>query len=193
MPIILGSTSERRKEILKYFSLPFEPYAPDFDESTHPYKGDAISYAITLAESKALSIPIEDRIILTADTVVQKGTKIYNKPTSEENALEMLHELNGSTHVVYTALCVRLGHHLFSDYGETKITFIKASDNQLLAYHKAFNGLDKAGGYGIQRAGSIIVKKIEGCFYNVMGLPISTLHKVLQTVGVDLWDYLAPS
>ncbi len=190
MSIILGSSSPRRKEILQFFNIPFEQLSPSFDETSHPYSGDAIAYVTSLAEEKARSIPIDNRIILTADTVVLKGKTLYNKPESEAQALEMLHDLNGSTHLVYTALSCKLGAHLFTDYAETKITFIKATDNQLLAYHKAFNGLDKAGGYGIQKGGSIIVEKIEGCFYNVMGLPLSTLQKVLQSAGVELWDYL---
>ena len=190
MSIILGSSSKPRQKILQFFSLPFEQFSPPFDESTLPFNGDPIAYAKELSIGKARSIPIDDRIIVTADTVVFKDKRLFIKPESEKQALEMLHELNGSTHYVYTALCVRRGKQLFTDHCETKIKFIKATDKQLLKYHRAFNGLDKAGGYGIQEAGSLIVEKMEGCFYNVVGLPITTLQKLLQHFGVDLWDYL---
>ncbi len=190
MSIILGSSSPRRKEILSFFSLPFEQLSPPFDESILQFDGDPAKYAKELSIGKARSIDVNDRIIVTADTVVFKEGSLYIKPESEKHALEMLHELNGSTHFVYTAMSVRLGDQLETECAETKIKFIQATDKQLLAYHKAFNGLDKAGGYGIQEGGSLIVEKIEGCFYNVMGLPLSTLQKLLKHFGVDLWDYL---
>lgn len=190
MSIILGSSSPRRKEILEFFKLPFEQLSPPFDESKLVFNGDPIAYAKELSIGKARSILVEDRIIVTADTVVFKDGSLYTKPESEKQALEMLYKLNGSTHFVYTALSARLGNQLFTECAETKIKFIKASEKQLLAYHKTFNGLDKAGGYGIQEGGSLIVEKIEGCFYNVMGLPLTTLQELLKRFGVDLWDYL---
>lgn len=189
-PIILGSSSPRRKEILSYFSIPFETYSPPFDEESHPFPGDVAEYAQQLSEKKALSIPIDDQVIITADTMVAKDGKGFGKPKSEKEAMAMLRELNGSWHSAYTALTCRLGSQLFTDYAETKILFQEVSEEQLEKYHKAFNGLDKAGGYGIQMGGSIIVKQIEGCFYNVMGMPLVTLQKVLQEVGIDLWHYL---
>ena len=89
------------------------------DESTLHYAGDAIAYAKALAEEKARSIPIDDQIVVTADTVVLKGETLYIKPSTEEEALEMLHDLNGSAHVVYTAMSCKKGNHLYTDYAET--------------------------------------------------------------------------
>ncbi len=149
-----------------------------------------MSYVRDLAENKARSIDCNDRVILTADTIVIKDEKIYEKPADKAGAFEMLKELNGSSHTVYSGVCGRLGDNVVSEHAETVVTFHQANEAQLKKYHAAFQGTDKAGGYGIQMAGSIIVKKIEGCFYNVMGLPLFATANVLSRVGIDLWDHL---
>lgn len=190
--IILGSSSPRRKEILGYFKIPFEIASPNFDEEAEIFRGDPLAFATHLAQGKALSLQKEfpDKVILTADTLVFKEGKLFCKPRSDSEAFAYLKEFNGSWHTVFTAVAVAKGGQLFTDYGETQVLFHEVPEEDLLLYHRAFSGNDKAGGYGIQMAGSIIIKRIEGCFYNVMGLPISAVSSVLKKVGVDLWHYL---
>jgi septum formation protein len=192
MKLLLGSSSPRRKEIMGYFSLPFHQVASDFDETKIPFEKDPQKYALTIAEKKgeALLAKYREEIILTADTVVFCKNKIYNKPANEDEAFRMLCDLSGSWHSVYTGVCIKKQQATFLGVEETKILFHPLTDKQIRAYHKHFYFADKAGGYAIQEGGAILVKRIEGCFYNVMGLPLNTVHKLLLKVGIDLWDYL---
>ena len=98
--------------------------------------------------------------------------------------------LSGSWHSVYTAVCVKDCGNIYVQAEETKVLFHQLSDKQIETYHHHFYYEDKAGGYAIQQAGSILIKRIDGCFYNIMGLPINTTRIMLKKVGIDLWDYL---
>lgn len=192
MRLILGSQSPRRKEILGFFSFPFEQLSSPFDERLITYEGDPAVYAMALSRAKAavLSPIYPDAVILAADTCVHINGKIMEKPVDEAEALEMLRELNGSWHTVYTAVTAQFGEKEATAFAKTHVQFHRVSEEELRLYHKAFNGIDKAGGYGIQQAGSLIVKRIEGCFYNVMGLPLTATCQVLRNAGIDLWRYL---
>ncbi len=193
MQLILGSQSARRHEILSFFAYPFRQVSPPFDEATVPFENDPVAYTETLARGKALSLAdrYPHEVILTADTCVLKEGKLFEKPADEKEALEMLHELNGARHTVYTAVTAKRGEQEKTLCQETQIQFHHLSSEQLTLYHRAFIGTDMAGGYGIQKSGSIIVKWMEGCFYNVMGLPIAATCEVLGATGIDLWHYLA--
>lgn len=192
MRLILGSQSSRRSEILNYFSIPFEQVSSHFAEEIVPFEGDPIQYASILSEGKALSLTSRypKATILTADTVVFKEGKIFNKPADEQENFAMLKELNGSWHSVFTAVTAIHGMTKCTVCDETRVQFHHLTDPELQLYHRAFQGTDKAGGYSIQMGGSVIVKRMEGCFYNAMGLSIGALQKVLKEVGIDLWHYL---
>lgn len=195
MHLILGSGSPRRKEILDYFNLPFDQISSAFDEASVPFDGDPRAYAQTLSEGKgeALASLHPEAVILTADTIVFQEGNIYGKPRSESEALAILDALCRDWHSVFTALTVTQGKRQLSAVEETRVLFHPFSAEEQRRYHKIFHGLDKAGGYGIQKGGSVIVKRIEGCFYNVMGLPVGTLRTLLNQVGIDLWHYLQNS
>jgi septum formation protein len=193
-PLILGSLSPRRREILNFFSLPFIQVASHFDEASISFLGDPARYALTLAEKKSevLAQQFPESIILSADTIVYAKDKIYNKPVDKAHAHAMLNELSGSQHSVFTAVAVRQMDSMVSDCEETKVYFRSLSDEQIALYHNHCQFLDKAGGYAIQNAGSMIVEKIDGCYYNVMGLPLGLTRALLLNFGIDLWDYLNP-
>jgi septum formation protein len=192
--LILGSTSPRRKEILSFFSIPFKIISSEFDEKSIAFDGDIEKYVCTIALEKAAAVlkKCPNDIILTADTVVFSKKTIYNKPESKKEALEMLKNLSGSWHQVFTGVCVLTKKDAYFKAEMTKVLMHSLNEKQIKLYHKHFYFSDKAGGYAIQKAGSIIVKKMEGCYYNVVGLPINTLTKLLYKVGIDLWDYLKP-
>jgi len=192
MRLILGSQSPRRREILSYFSLPFEQLTSHFAEELVPFEGDPVAYAQTLSKGKATSLAprYPKATILTADTCVFKDGTMMGKPSDDGEAFEMLSTLNGSWHTVYTAVTAQCGEKEVTTCEETKVLFHQVSVEELRHYHQAFKGTDKAGGYGIQMGGSVIVKRMEGCFYNVMGLPISATCQVLREVGIDLWRFL---
>jgi septum formation protein len=192
MQIILGSHSPRRKEILGYFNLPFKVAVSSFPEETIPFEGNAKEYASKLSESKAnVLYPIyPEAVIITADTVVFREGKIYDKPKNHTEAFKALSELVGQWHSVYTSVTVRKEMKVYTDVEETRVLFNPLTPEQIKVYQSKIHCWDKAGGYAIQGAGSLIVQKIDGCYYNVMGLPINTLQKLLLKVEIDLWRHL---
>lgn len=194
MQIILGSSSERRKYILDFFSLPYRQVDSNFDESKVSQTLSPDKYTGEIAKQKALSLaPLYPKeIILTADTVVYFKGKYLLKPKNEEEAFNMLKTLSGGIHEVYTGVCVKTEKELFVKSERAKIVFNEISDREIKLYHRHFYFSDKAGGYAIQKGGSILVKEIEGCFYNIMGLPINTLRELLMKAGIDLWSFLKP-
>lgn len=192
MQLILGSSSPRRQEILRFFSIPFRQASPDFDESTLLFSGDGALFAKEAALQKGLSLQKKhpNDLILTADTVVFQNGRLFLKPKTMEEAQEMLEELSGKEHSVYTGVSVIKENQQFLGVEESCVLFHELTQNQIQKYHTHFLPLDKAGAYAIQKGGSLIVKRIEGCYYNIMGLPIALVSRLLKDAGIDLWDYL---
>lgn len=190
--IILGSQSPRRKEILGYFDIPFEQKSPVFDEEAVPFSGDPAAYALTLAKGKAESLKAQfpDALVITADTVVFCEGKIYNKARDEEEAFQFLTELTGKWHSVFTAVCCADRTQEVAAVEESRVLFNQLTPNDIRHYHSKIHWRDKAGAYAIQLGSGLIVKKIDGCYYNIMGLPINTLRQLLQHFGIELWDYV---
>lgn len=190
--LILGSQSPRRKEILGCFTLPFEQVAPPYDEEALAFSGDPVEYASTLSKGKACSLldAFPEDIILTADTVVFRNGKSYGKPRNVEEAFQMFSELVGEWHSVYTAVTVRKGKNEYCQAEETKVKFNQLNSEQIRHYILRSNWMDKAAGYSIQQVGGLIIDRIEGCYYNVMGLPVNTVHTLLKNVNIDLWNYI---
>ena len=190
--LILGSGSPRRREILNFFSVPFTQVSPDFDETQVLFHGDPAAFCCETAQRKALCLleKYPKHAILTADTIVYQNKRLYLKPETLEEARLMLAELSGKKHSVFTGVCVLKGGECHLEAEESTVWFHELTDHQIRLYHEQYNPLDKAGGYAIQRGGSVIVKRIEGCYYNVMGLPLATTRRLLALVGIDLWNYL---
>jgi septum formation protein len=193
MRLILGSQSPRRREILSYFDLPFEQMKPDFDEETLPYSGgDPGAYAQTLAYEKGRSI-LRHRpqaTVLTADTVVYREGRSFAKAANWAEAMEMLTALAGKWHSVFTGLCLLGPTGEFQGVEETHVLFNALTHAEIERYLEKTHWQDKAGSYAIQGGGSLIIKEIKGCYYNVMGLPVNTLNALLARAGIRLWDHL---
>ena len=181
--IYLASKSPRRKEIMALAGLDFEVISPECDENieaVHP--GD---YCMELSRRKALAGSEmigqqEGCIIIGADTIVFNDGQIMGKPHDEEQAFEMLRSLSGHTHEVYTGVTVIAGTHINSFYEKTLVTFFDISDEDLLDYIRTGEPMDKAGAYGIQGRGCFLVEKIDGDYFNVMGLPVARLVRMLK-------------
>lgn len=190
--LILGSGSPRRKEILGYFTLPFSQVSPLFDEESVEFDGDPVKYVCTISAGKADSLAgsYPDSLILTADTTVYREGKIYGKPATAEEACTSLSELVGEWHTVYTGVTVQKGERVFHQAEATRVLFNALTQEQIRHYIAHTQWADKAGGYAIQMAGGLIVSKIDGCYYNVMGLPINTVQILLKHLGIELWNYL---
>ncbi len=192
MKLILGSQSPRRKEILEFFSIPFTQAPPSFDEEAVPFNGDPEEYVRTLSQGKAQALlaKFPDSVILTADTVVFRNGKVYNKPKDKEEAFQNLVELAGQWHSVYTGVTILNQDKVVSQVEETRVLFNELTPQQIDHYLAQIPWADKAGGYAIQMSGGLIVKKIDGCYYNVKGLPINTVDQLLRHFGFALWEHL---
>lgn len=193
--IILGSQSPRRKEILSQFSIPFDQATPPFVEESVSFQGDPVDYAITLSRGKGDSLCrlYPQAIILTADTVVYCAGRIYNKPQSFDEAVSFLSTFSGNWHSVFTAVTIREGQVEHSACEMTNVLFNDLNLEQIHRFLHSIAWQDKGGGYTIQGIGSLVVRKIEGCYYNVTGLPVNTVRKLFLKVGIDLWNYIPRS
>lgn len=192
MQIILGSQSPRRQEILSFFSLPFLQVPSGFAEEAVEFQGDPKSHCLLLSQKKAevLSHQYPQEVILTADTVVFFKDRLFEKPTSREEASSFLRQLGGVWHQVCTGVSVAKGGQLFSGVEGTRLLFHKLTEAQIEKFLSHCYFWDKAGGYAIEKSGNLIVDKMEGCYYNVLGLPVHLTQKLLLNVGIDLWDFL---
>lgn len=190
--IILGSQSPRRREILDFFAIPFVQASPDFDEEAVPYSNPPENYAMGLSRGKAESLTSKypGHWILTADTIVYCENKLFGKPKTLHEAQSFLRQLQGRWHSVFTGVTISKGSEIHTDFEETRVLFNALTDEQIRKYHDKTLWNDKSGGYTIQMSGGLIVNKIDGCYYNVTGLPINTVRKLLVKIGIDLWDYL---
>ncbi len=193
--IILGSQSPKRREILGHFSIPFVVVPSDFDEESIPYEGNPGQHALILSQKKneVLQKQYPNEVILTADSVVYSDGKLYNKPANEEEAFSFLSAFSGKWQSVFTGVTVSRGPLVYSDIEETKILVNNLTPEQIKKFHSSIFTLDKAGGYTIEKSGILIVSRLEGCYDNVLGLPINTTRKLLLKVGIDLWDFLKTS
>ena len=180
--IILGSNSPRRQELLKSLGFTFLNKPINADES-FPIDLLAEEIALYLAEKKAdaYTEDLKDtEILITADTIVWCEGKVFNKPTNFIEGKKMLETLSGKMHEVFTAVCLKSGNKQTTFYDVSKVYFKKLKPEEIEYYLINFTPYDKAGGYGVQDwLGYIGIDKIEGSFYNVMGLPVKELYEEL--------------
>jgi septum formation protein len=183
-PIILASASPRRKEILAKAGYTFDVKIKEVDE-IYPHNLPTEQVPLYLAELKSEAFMVESQhfIVITADTVVNINNKILGKPKTEKEAYEMLKLLSNQKHEVISGVCLLYNGKKISFTDKTHVYFKNLSDQEIEYYIQNFRPLDKAGAYGIQEwIGMIGITKIEGSFYNVMGLPIQLLHFYLNQI-----------
>jgi septum formation protein len=192
--IILASNSPRRKELLALFGLPYRASPAAIDES--PLPGEAPrAYVLRLAESKARAVASQvpiDYLVIAADTTVADGMDILGKPVDEQQAVEMLTRLRGHIHQVYTAVAIlRLADNvLLLDSCATEVPMRDYSPQEIAAYVATGDPLDKAGAYAIQHAGFHPVDQLQGCYANVVGLPLCHLTRLLRRLNVEPQAYI---
>lgn len=190
--IYLASRSPRRAEILKQLSVRFSVISSDIDESCHPNELPA-NYVVRLAAEKAAagltaltaeglpSLPI-----LAADTTVAVANTILGKPESDEEAFNMLKNLSGGWHEVHTAIALGTEKGVLSALSTTRVEVAELSESLIYGYIATGEPRDKAGAYGIQGLASTFIKRIEGSYSGVMGLPIYETTQLLRQAGVKL-------
>jgi septum formation protein len=188
-PIILASNSPRRKELLLQIGLDFTSDPADVDERMLSHETPE-EYAIRVALDKARVAAARARvgIVIGADTIVVLDNTVFGKPVDARDAERMLLALSGKMHQVITGVAV-----MDADAGKvltrtsiTRVWFRDLTQDEIVSYVKSGEPLDKAGAYGIQERGALLVERIEGCYFNVVGLPVSLLGEMLSEFGVKL-------
>ena len=183
--LVLASTSPRRIGLLRDFGIPFEAVDPGDAENSVSHDPITLvrEHAIAKAESVAKKHP--DRLVLAADTIVVLDGKIIEKPGSREEAKAMLRTLCGRTHTVISAVALIEKGHTDVRTEETRVSMKKLGESEIEAYVATGEPMDKAGAYAAQGVGAFIIERVDGCFYNVVGLPMSLLYDMLKDAGVD--------
>lgn len=188
--IILASASPRRKMLLKQIGLNFKVVVSDFEEKIDmkidPHK---LARKLSLGKAKIVAKKLNNSIIIAADTFVTFKGKILGKPKDKQDAKRVLKLLSGKTHLIITGFTIidtTTGQSVTKSI-ETKVYFKKLTDKEISVYVATSEPLDKAGAYGIQEKGSVFVKKIEGDYFNVVGLPIYAVVDTLKKFGVKIF------
>lgn len=185
--IILASQSPRRKILLEQLGLQFTCIPAHIDENTPPGHSP-IEAVRAIAQKKAAWVAGQCKtgLIIAADTVVVCADRVLGKPVDSEDAFATLALLSGQSHQVVTALCLldAASGNYFLEHEVTRVFFRIIEEEEIWAYIRSGEPMDKAGGYGIQGRGAIFVTRIEGCYFNVVGLPLYRLNKMLKEQGI---------
>lgn len=183
--LVLASRSPRRHEILQNAGIPFIVRPFDVDEAPLPAE-TARDYVTRIAREKANAATVAPgEIVLAADTTVTVHGQILAKPEDAADAHRMLKMLSGHRHEVLTGICLRSASRVIEDRAETSVWFASLSPQEIEDYAASGEPMDKAGGYAIQGLASKFVERIEGCYFNVMGLPVSMVYRHLRNFGYD--------
>lgn len=187
--IILASQSPRRFELLKMIGLEFK-VRPSHAEEVYENHLTPVDYTLQNAKKKGEIIANKEpeSIIISADTIVVLRDKILEKPEDEAHARDIINRLSGTTHQVITGfgfILLSENRQVF-DHEITKVTFRKLSQQEIRAYIESGEPFDKAGGYGAQGLGSVLIKRVDGCFYNVVGLPLAKFFTTLDRFLIQL-------
>lgn len=188
--IILASASPRRRELLEQGGIPFTVIPSQAEENittTNPVLAvEELSY---LKCSDVYEKSVEDVVVIGADTVVVSDGKILGKPSSKEEAIEMLQGLQGRAHEVYTGVTIMIREGKENTkktfHEKTKVVFYPMSDEEIRSYVNTKEPMDKAGAYGIQGKSAIFIKEINGDYNNVVGLPLARLYQELKNTGIE--------
>ena len=187
MRIVLASGSPRRKELMEMLGIENLKILPAKGEEKPPKGAGPEELVRALAAAKAEEVAAlcaAEDVVVAADTIVWVDNRVFGKPHSEEEAHAMLRTLSGRTHQVYTGVCVRKGGQTQLRAEMSRVRFRELTDREIDAYIATGEPMDKAGAYGAQGLGALLVESIEGDFFNVMGLPLCTLGQMLKKQGV---------
>jgi septum formation protein len=178
--LVLASQSPRRADILRQAGIPFVVRSALVDET--PRAGEKPEdYVLRLAEEKALAVAAAPHeIVLGADTTVVIGNRLLGKPEDAADAVRMLEALSGQCHQVLTGICLRGPSGVIGDFAVTRVWFTVMTPREIEDYVASGEPLDKAGAYAIQGLGSKFIERIEGCYFNVVGLPVALVYKHLR-------------
>ena len=189
MAIILASGSPRRRELLEMLGARDMLVIPAKGDEVPPRGAGPGDTVKALSRAKTLEVaehrPAGD-VIIGADTIVWLDGRVLGKPHLEREAAEMLNELSGRAHEVWTGVCIARGGEVLCEAERTEVRFRELSGREIAAYIATGEPMDKAGAYGAQGLGALFVERIDGDFFNVMGLPLCRLGRMLKKLGVEL-------
>jgi septum formation protein len=193
--IVLASASPRRKELLEKLGLKFEVDASGCEEKIDSeLEPEELVRRISITKAKSVAARHRNAVIIAADTFGVSGKKILGKPHTENEAVKMLQEISGKPHTVVTGFTIldTATDKIVSGTVKTIVYIKKLTPQEIDAYVKTGEPLDKAGAYAIQGLGAVIVEKIKGDYYNVMGLPLNAVTEALKEFGIDVWGDKSP-
>lgn len=187
MRIILASQSPRRRELLERMGITkFDIIPAKGEEIADPaLSPQALVEGLSRQKADEVAAQFPDALVIAADTVVAIDGKVLGKPSSPEHAIEMLTNLSGRAHHVYTGFTVRCGQTVVTAHEDTTVNFRQLTAQEISSYVATGEPMDKAGAYGIQGFGCVLVSGIQGDYYNVVGLPVCRLFQVLEQFGVN--------
>ena len=192
MQLILASQSPRRRELLSKIGKPFQVEAADIDETMDPKLPPRDEVArVSREKARVVAEKHPEAVVIAADTIVVCQDHIMGKPHSEKEAGRMLKMLSGKCHQVMTGLTVRQGEKVLSCTEVTDVQFRTLSDREIGAYVRTGEPMDKAGAYAIQGGGAFFAAHISGDYYNVVGLPLCRLGRLLQSVAPEIMEEFA--
>ena len=191
--LVLASRSPRRRQLLKTLGVKYIAAESEFHEIDHAdgTPGQHVQDN-ALGKAQAAAARYKNALIIGADTVVVYRQRVLGKPKNMAEAIEYLQLLQGKTHAVYTGLGIidTKENITVVDFEKTLVTMRSLNEKEIRAYLSRIKPLDKAGAYAIQGAGAIIVNKIAGCYYNVVGFPLAKLEEMLLCLKITLFDYM---
>ncbi|MBD1381197.1 Maf family protein [Metabacillus arenae] len=185
--LILASGSPRRKELLENINIPFTVIVSDVEETLdNTLSPEKLVMSLAKQKADAVADRFPDSFVIGADTIVAKNGQMLGKPHNEQEAYDMLSMLSGDTHEVFTGVCIRKNDVVNCFYGKTTVTFWALSEQEIKQYIQTGEPFDKAGSYGIQKAGSVLVKEIAGDYFTVVGLPVSLTVRELRKMNFSI-------
>jgi len=186
IPVFLASKSPRRRKLLKQLNIKFKSFSVEMDEKIHPNEKPYNSVLRLSQEKLELAkLKVKKGIVITADTIVVLNKTVLGKPKNKKDAFRILKLLSGKTHVVYTGYSIFnfTNNKTISEYEKTEVTFRDLNDEEIKEYINGGSPMDKAGAYGIQDDfGAVFINKINGCYYNVVGLPLAKFYHALLRI-----------
>ncbi len=178
--LILASQSPRRRELLSKTKYTFDVIVSETDENTEKMSPDKTVEVLSTRKAVAVSEKNKGRVVVGADTVVALDGIILGKPKSTDEAKKMLKMLSGRTHDVFTGVCITDGEKTKTFHVKSSVTFYPLTEKEIDDYVSTGEPMDKAGAYGIQGFGALLVEKISGDYFNIVGLPVSRLNRELN-------------
>ena len=186
IPVFLASKSPRRRKLLKQLNIKFKSFSVEMDEKIHRNEKPSNSVLRLSKEKLGLAkLKVKKGIVITADTIVVLNKTVLGKPKNKKDAFRILKLLSGKTHVVYTGYSIFnfTNNKTISEYEKTEVTFRDLTDEEIKEYINGGSPMDKAGAYGIQDDfGAVFINKINGCYYNVVGLPLAKFYHALLRI-----------